>query len=253
MAYINWFSIEELYAGTTLKDQNHLLDNSMALHTTEQVDAIIANRNNLMNELNFELNNCVFANQTHSSSIHKVTKQDIGAGAFNIENAIDNCDALYTKEKNILLGVFSADCVPILIYDREQHIIAAIHAGWKGTTQQITKKMLDILLYDENCDVNELYVYIGPAIEFLNFEVDQDVVDEIKKLPFNSECFIIPKDNGKFLVDLKGINYQILLNAKIPDTHIFVHHGDTYEDEENFFSYRKRKENGRNMTFILQK
>lgn len=253
MAYMNWYSIEELYAGTTLKDTEKPLDNSMALHTTDQVDAVIANRKELMKELNFELENCVFANQTHSSNIHKVTKKDIGAGAFSIKDAIDNCDALYTREKNILLGVFTADCVPVLIYDKEQNIIAAIHAGWKGTTKQITKKMIDILLYEEDSNASELYAYIGPAIEFLNFEVGQEVVDEIKALPFETECFIIPKENGKFLVDLKGINYQMLINAGIPDTHIFQHHGDTYEDEENYFSYRKRKEDGRNLTFILQK
>ena len=253
MAYINWYSIEELYAGTTLKDINCPLHNSMALHTTKDEEAIILNRKALMKELNFELENCVFANQTHSSNIYKVQKQDIGAGAFHASSAIKNCDALYTREKNILLGVFSADCVPILLYDKEQQMIAAIHAGWIGTTSRIVSKMIDTFLYEEDSNPSELYAYIGPAIEFLNYEVGDDVVDAIETLPLDSKRFIIPKDNGKFLVDLKGINYQLLLDAKIPDTHIFMHHGDTYEDEENYFSYRKRKEDGRNMTFILQK
>lgn len=253
MAYINWFSIEDIYAGTTLKNMENKQDNSMALHTTKQPMEIIENRKLLMQELNFDLERCVFANQTHSKNIHKVSKEDVPSGAFSTKDELHDCDALYTKEKNILLGVFTADCVPILIYDKAQHIIAAIHAGWKGTVVELTKAMLDTLLYEEDSNPTELFAYIGPAIEFLNFEVGQDVADKVKQMSFPTEPYIFAKNDTTFCVDLKGLNYQMLINAGIPDTNIFFHHGDTYEDEENFFSYRKRKENGRMMSFILQK
>ncbi|MDF9823655.1 YfiH family protein [Breznakia sp. PF5-3] len=253
MPYINWSSIEELYAGTTIKDIEKSQNNNMALHTTEDSEAVIQNRKDLMEELNFELERCVFANQTHSTNIHKVTREDIGAGAFSTKDEIKNCDALYTKEKNILLGVFTADCVPILIYDKGQNIVAAIHAGWKGTINELTKKMLDTLIYDEDSQPEELYAYIGPSIEFLNFEVSLEIAEKVKAMSFDTEVFVIPKENGKALIDLKGLNHHMLLSAGIPDTHIFIHHGDTYEDEEDFFSHRKRNEQGRMMTFILQK
>lgn len=253
MSYIDWYSVEEIYAGTHLKDHRKPLDYSLALHTTDKKDEVIQNRKDFMEELDFDLDNCVFANQTHSCNIHKVTKEDIGAGAYSTKDAINNCDALYTSEKNVLIGVFTADCVPVLIYDKKQHIICAIHSGWKGTVQEITKKTLEVLINEENCNPNDLYAYIGPAIDFFSYEVGQDVIDEIKQMSFDTSAFIIPKENNKYLIDNKGLNLEMLKNAGIDDAHIFVHHADTYEQEDDFFSYRKNKDTGRNLTFILQK
>lgn len=253
MAYIDWFSVEEIYAGTSLKDKDRKEGNSFALHTCNDIDAIIENRKNLMKELNHSLDLCVFANQTHSDHIHKVTKEDIGKGCYSTEDAIMDCDALYTREKNILLGVFTADCVPILLYDHKQKIICAIHSGWQGTVKQITKKMLDVLKYDEDSEMEDIYAYIGPSIDFFSYEVGEDVIEEMKKMDIDYQKFMIPKGNGKYLIDNKGMNQEMLLQAGVKDTHIFMHDADTFLDEENFFSYRKNKDTGRNMTFILQK
>ena len=253
MSYIDWYGVEEIYAGTSLRDQTKKEENSMALHTGNDGTAIIENREALMKELNHDLKHCVFANQTHSCHIHKVTKEDLGKGAYSIDNAIADCDALYTREKNILIGVFTADCVPILIYDRGQGIIAAIHAGWKGTVQEITKKMLHTLIYEEDSDPKELYAYLGPAIDLFSFEVGEDVIAQVKQMSFPTESFFIAKGNGKYLLDNKRLNMQMMLDAGIPDTHIFMHHADTFENEEDFFSYRKNKDRGRNLTFILRK
>lgn len=253
MSYIDWFSVEEIYAGTTLKDFEKPEAYSMALHTSEHPAMIIENRKAFMQEINHHLDNCVFANQTHSATIHKVTKEDIGAGAYSTKDAIQDCDALYTRERNVLLGVFTADCVPILLYDKAQGIICAIHSGWKGTVQEITKKTLDLLHLEEDCEAHEMYAYIGPSIEFLSYEVGEDVVKEIQTMSFPTEKFIIPKENGKYLIDNKGLNMQMLLDFGIPDTHIFMHDGDSYENNEDFFSYRKHKDSGRNMSFILRK
>lgn len=253
MSYIDWYSIEELYAGTSLRDKNKAEENNLALHTCENEQDIIHNRKALMQELNHHLEDCVFANQTHSANIHKVSKDDIGAGAYSTKDAIANCDALYTREKNVLLGVFSADCVPILIYDKGQGIIAAVHSGWKSTVQELTKKVLHTLIYEEDSDPKEMYAYIGPAIDFFSFEVGDDVIGQIKAMSFNTDAFIIPKEDGKYLVDNKRLNMQMLLDAGIPDTHIFMHDGDTFENETDFFSYRKNKDKGRNLTFILRK
>lgn len=256
MSYIDWYSVEEIYAGTSLRDKQALEENNLALHTCDNDDAlkaVIENRKALMKELNHNPDLCVFAYQTHSANIHKVTKEDIGAGAYSTKDAIADCDALYTREKNVLLGVFTADCVPILIYDKAQGIIAAIHSGWKGTINEITKKMLNTLIYDEDSDPNELYAYIGPSIDFFSFEVGEDVIEHVKNMSFDTQAFIIPKENGKYLLDNKRLNMQMLLDAGIPDTHIFMHNADTFENEEDFFSYRKNKDTGRNLTFILRK
>ncbi len=253
MSYIDWYSVEELYAGTTLKDTNKEEYNNMALHSCVNEQAVIANRKALMEELNHHLDRCVFANQTHSANIHKVTKEDIGSGCYSTKDAIMDCDALYTREKNVLLGVFTADCAPILLYDRTQGIICAVHSGWQGTAKMILKKMLDILLYEEDSEPNDIYAYIGPAIEVFSYEVQDDVKEKLKETGMELERFLIPQKDGKYLFDNKRMNMQMLLDANIPDTNIFVHDGDTFTNEEDFFSYRKNKDRGRNLTFILRK
>ncbi|MFV0381382.1 MAG: peptidoglycan editing factor PgeF [Breznakia sp.] len=253
MHYYRWLEDDYIFSGTSLKDPLRPEDNNMALHTSDHSDAIIENRKHLLKELHFPLEQCVFANQTHSCNIHKIEKKDIGAGAFSNKDAIKDCDALYTDLSNVLLGVFSADCIPILLYDREQHIIAAIHAGCKGTVQELTKKMLHILIHEENTNPNELYAYIGPAIEFYSYEVDKDIIDLVKTMSFDTKRFWMKKNDHKFLLDLKMLNYQMLLDANVPDTNIQVHHWDSFEQEDYLFSYRKNKDTGRNMSFILQK
>lgn len=253
MSYIDWYSVEELYAGTTLKDIDKKESNNLALHTCTNEADIIQNRKDFMKELNHNLDFCVFANQTHSDHIHKVTKEDIGAGCYSTKDAIEDCDALYTREKNVLLGIFTADCAPILLYDKAQGIIAAIHSGWQGSVKQITKKMLHTLLYEEDSEPEDLYAYIGPAIEVFSYEIGEDVVEQLKQTGMNIDTFVIPKGNGKYLFDNKRMNMQMLLDAGIPDTNIFMHDADTFENNLDFFSYRRNKDKGRNMTFILRK
>ena len=253
MPYIDWFSAEDIYAGTSLRDNTREENNDMSLKSSDNPKAVINNRKALMKELHHNLDFCCFAHQSHSDHIHKVTKEDIGAGCYSDKDAIQDCDALYTRELGVLLGVFSADCVPILIWDPEQHIIAAIHAGWRGTVKEITKKVLDTLIYEEDCNPAELRCYIGPAIDFFSFEVDKDVIDEVKKMSFDTTKFYMKKDNGKYLVDNKRLNMQMMLDAGVLDTNIFMHHGDTFENDEDYFSYRRDHKTNCHMSFILQK
>ncbi len=253
MPYIDWFTQEELYAGTVLRDNQQVEDFNLALHTSLNEKDVIANRKTFMNELHHDLNQCVFMNQTHSANIHHVTKQDIGAGCYSTKDAIFDCDAIYTREKNILLGCFTADCVPILLYDKEQGIIAAIHSGWQGSVKQILKKMIHTLLYDEDSELKDIYAYIGPSIDFFSYEIGQDVVNEIKKTGMNTDTFLLKNKNGKYLFDNKRMNYQMLIESGVPDLNIFVCDNDTYTNNDDFFSYRRNKDSGRNMTFILRK
>lgn len=253
MPYIDWFAVEEIYAGTVLRDNTKEEDFNLALHTTNHPNIIIQNRKEFMEELNHDLSKCVFMNQTHSNHIHCIRKEDIGAGCFSTKDAIMDCDAIYTREKNVLLGTFTADCVPILLYDKAQGIIAAVHSGWKGSASLILKKMIHVLLYDEDSELKDIYAYIGPSIDFFSYEVGQDVIDQLKNTNMNIDTFVLPKENGKYLFDNKRMNYQMLIEAGVPDMNIFVCDHDTYTNEEDFFSYRKNKDSGRNLTFILRK
>lgn len=250
---ILWKEKRELLAGTTLRNPNKLENNNIALHCGGNLESILKNREALANKLEVPLKHWVLANQTHSNHVQRVTAADKGKGAFTQADAIPDCDALYTREANLLLGVFHADCVPILLYDPMEKIICAIHSGWLGTTKQITTKTLETLVQEEGVNPIHLQAYIGPAIAFQSLEVGMEVVEKVKVLPFDTSPYIQLLENGKALIDNRGLNYQMLRNAGVLDENIMDDKNDTFVENPSFFSYRRDKTCGRHFSFIVRK
>ena len=119
---------------------------SLALHTGEAVENILANRNKLSTLLHSdEPLHYIVANQTHSDNIKIITHKET-KGWESLSDAIEDCDALITDVKGVVLNVLTADCVPILLYDKEKEVVAAVHAGWKATKAQILPKTIHLLL-----------------------------------------------------------------------------------------------------------
>lgn len=250
---IYWKRNHEYLAGTTLRNPDKEEYNNLALHCTKDKNAVLSNRKRLAEKLHVPMSQFVFANQTHSDHIVKITKEDAGKGAFDTSDAIADCDALYTRESNLLIGVFTADCVPILLYDPIEKLIGAIHSGWMGTTKQITAKTLDRLIQEEGCKPQNIHAFIGASIAYYSFEVGMEVVDQIKKLPFDCSAYITYKENNKAFVDNQGLNYQMLINAGVLKEHITIDKNDTFAENESFFSYRRDKACGRHLSFIVRK
>ena len=252
--YILWKNDTALTAGTTLKVTTQPEAFNMALHVGGDRNNVIDNRNKFCEDFAIHLNQCVFAQQTHSDHLVKVIAADAGKGSEDYATAIPDCDALYTKEKGIMLGVFHADCVPILIYDPIQELICAIHAGWQGTVKEISAKAIHYLVEHEHVDPAELLVYIGPAICQDNFEVGEEVVELIQNMSFDTSSFIYQNtETKKAYVDNKGLNREQCIRAGVPYTNISVDKNCTYSNQENFFSYRRDKNCGRHMSFIMMK
>jgi YfiH family protein len=140
-------------------------------------------------------------------------------------------DALLTKKKGIGLAVSSADCAPIFIYDKINKVIAGIHSGWKGTSQKIVKETLITLRENFNCNPHNLIVYVGPSISQKNYEVGKEFqnIFDIK--------YLLPQ-NGKFKLDVKQANYDMLVNFGIPESQIEVSNLCSFQ-EEYLHSYRR--------------
>lgn len=253
MNTIEWKTDIHILAGTTLKDQTQKEDNNMALHTGGDVNAIIGNRKQLCASLGIALDQCVFAQQTHSDHIHCVTKEDIGKGAMTQASAIADCDALYTRESNLLIGVFHADCVPVLLYDPIENIIAAIHSGWQGTVKEITRKTLLHLIEKEHVDPANVKAYIGPAIGYRSFEVGKDVYQQIEQMSFDTSSYLTYLGNEKAMVNHRGLNKQMLLDLGVPMSSITINKSDTFTPNEALFSYRRDHACGRHLSYILRK
>ena len=180
-------------------------------------------------------------------------KKDGGKGIYSQKDAYLGFDALYTRDTDLTLFTFHADCCPVLLYCENQHLIAAIHSGWKGTVTEIVGKVTRHLIEDEGCDPSTIYAYVGPSIEARNFEAMDDIIDCVKKMSFDTSSFYTKKDETHYLLNSKGLIKQQLLNCGVLDEHIEVSPYCTMENDDLFFSYRKTHTKNRNISIIRLK
>lgn len=243
---------EYLVAGTTIKNLAMPEKNNMALHICDNTNAIIKNRQQLAQNIGCDVMDFVCAEQTHSANFYKVTSLDRGRGAVTMENAIPNTDALYTYESGILLTSFSADCVPVLLYNEKSGVIGAVHSGWQGTVKEVTPRLLHQLIAEESNDASAFHVYIGTALSQQKFEVDIDVYKKFKALGYADEFMYFNPDTNKYHIDnQKTVKKQCEL-AGIPTNQITIDDTCTFLHEQRF-SYRQDKKCGRHMSFIMKK
>lgn len=198
MNLLTFFEDDTIMAAMTLRDCTAPLCGSMALHTGEEAGAVMENRRRLSEET-LPLSRWCCAMQTHSANAYAVTAEDAGRGALTIDDAIPACDALYTRERGVLIGVFTADCVPLLLHDPHSGIIAAIHAGWPGTVKQITHHTVSRLIEREGLDARTVQVWIGPCIHQPSFQIREDVIAQIRALPFDTSPYLqMQADAGRW-------------------------------------------------------
>jgi YfiH family protein len=219
---------------------------SLALHTGEDAENIVANRNKLSNLLNSrEPLHYIVANQTHSDNIKIITNKET-KGWESLENAVEDCDALITDVKGVVLNILTADCVPILLYDKQKEVVAAVHAGWKGTKAKIVAKTVNKMKEVYGCDPKEIIAGVAPSIGRCCYEVDADVAQHFFDIP---EGFTPVGE--KYMLDLPFINKEQLLHAGIKEKNIEMSYTCTACEVERFFSYRKEQGcSGRFMSMI---
>lgn len=237
---------KSLLHGVTTKSQPFPYQFSLALHTGEKPEDIVQNRKELASvyfssiALNF-----IVANQTHSDHIKHITQTQT-RGWKELETAIADCDALITNIPNTMLTILTADCVPILLYDKENQVVAAVHAGWKGTEKKILMKTIEEMIQVYGCNTENIIAGIGPSIGRCCYEVSHDVAKYFTHIP---NAYTVKKD--KYMLDLPYINTQQLLNAGIKKSNIELSNICTSCEVDHFFSYRKEAGcSGRFMSMI---
>ncbi|MDB9760947.1 peptidoglycan editing factor PgeF [Pelagibacteraceae bacterium] len=188
--------------------------------------------------------NLLTMNQTHSNKVIIVNGSNKHLHRFN-------SDALVTNEKNIAISVLTADCVPILIYDEANHIIAAIHAGWKGALSGIIENTLnEIIKINSN---NKINVAIGPCIGVNNYEIGQEFYVKFIQESKKNKKFFLPIKNKKFLFDLRKYINSKFVKFKINNVENIDF--NTFSEDKNFFSFRRsnlmgKKDYGRCISVI---
>ncbi len=177
--------------------------------------------------------------QDHNISIRRVSAAERGLGVWK-EYDMKSVDGLCTNEKNILLTIYCADCVPLYFIDEKNRAIGLAHAGWKGTAAGMAKAMTERMSAEFGSKAEELTVAIGPSICKECFEVDEPVARIFLDLPM-SQKFVEDTHDGKFHVDLWECNRQILLASGIKDENIHVGNICSMCESDLIFSHRKTR------------
>ena len=203
---------------------------------------IFKNLSYVADKMSVKINNLVLMNQTHSKKVLEIKKNNI--------NKRINSDAIITKDKGIALGVLTADCVPILIFNKTNKIIGCIHAGWKGAFSGIIKNT--VVKIKRPNSKNKIYASIGPCIGKNNYEVDLDFFKKFVKKSKKNKIYFSEKNKQKKLFNLRKFVANQLAELKVNVDH--VNH-DTFKEKNNFFSFRrstiyKHKDYGRCISVI---
>lgn len=240
---------EHIFGATTLKDITLPEKNNTALHVCIDPEAVMINRKRLAEELNMPLDHWALPWQKHTNNMAHITSSDKGKGAYDKDTSIMNVDAVYTTEPNILIGVFTADCLGILVVDETTPCICAIHSGWKGTTLEITKKCLSELIEKNLIHPESCHIYFSPSIQFDSLEVGMEVVEQMKQISIGTTPFIRYMPNEKAYIDNQGINIEMCKELGIPEKNIHSSKYDTKKEFDTCFSYRNDKQTGEHFTF----
>tara|TARA_X000000368_G_scaffold97451_1_gene74896 strand:- start:33 stop:803 length:771 start_codon:yes stop_codon:yes gene_type:complete len=173
-------------------------------------------------------------NQTHSNKVIIINGKNKNYKRFN-------SDALITKIRGIALGVVTADCVPIILYDSKNHIIGCIHAGWKGASSGIIKNTIDG--FKKLGSKNKIFASIGPCIGKKSYEIDMDFYYTFLSKSKKNAIYFLKKNNNKKLFNLRKYVHDNLVKLNVKVDHI---NHDTFKEKSKFFSYRRSQKLGEN-------
>jgi len=185
---------------------------------------VAENRRRFCAALGFRPEQMAWSKQVHGDQVRRV----FGSGGS------EGFDALVTNVPGILLAVSVADCTPILVYNKRQKVVAAIHAGWRGTVAEIIVKTLIIMEKEFEIRSEDCFAYVGACIDECSFEVGDEVAAEFAQ-PFKR----FDVELGKFFVNLKKANVAQLIAFGIPENQIEISPYCTVLHHEDFFSHRK--------------
>lgn len=209
-------------------------------------EAIICHFPNLQGRIKSGL----YPHQTHTDNVFHITEDFLAMPESERKNRLEGVDAIISNVPDVIMGISTADCIPVLVYDPEHHAAAAIHAGWKGTVKRIVEKSLGKM--QETFDTNpaKCLAAIGPGISLESFEVGDEVGEAFVNEGFDIEKVSVrlpkmnvshPTDERRLHLDLKEINRCQLLSLGVLAENIEVSPIDTYTDGRFFSARREQK------------
>ena len=224
---------------------------NLGMNRGDAPDRVRENYRRFCAAIGAEREGLVFSSQVHGDGVRTVTSADLGKG---LEQTVDyEADALITDVPGAVLTVFSADCLPILLYDPVRRAVGAVHAGWRGTASGIAARAVQAMVRLYGCAPRDILAAIGPGIGPCCFETHDDVPSAmVQRLGEDILSHCAPLAHGKFSVDLKGIIHWQLTQAGLADGHVDTLSLCTACHPELYWSHRKMGDQRGNHAAMLQ-
>ena len=199
--------------------------------------------NTFSEKYGFNYSNVAFNSQVHGASVRRIKSN---------EDLADNgkeADGLVTSLKQVPLLIFTADCVPIVFYDKKQGVVALAHAGWRGTYGNIAGEMVNIMTNKYGCKVEDIKTIIGPSVSVDNYEVSYDLIEKFAALEVQG---YYKEVDDKYYLDLWELNKELLKKCGILEDNIKIIDFCTVRDNDKFFSYRLDNATPKRIGIIIQ-
>ncbi len=215
---------------------------NLGFHVADAAKTVLKNRERLAENIGIPLSDFTIAKQIHSGTVTIVTEGMRGCGAADVDTAVEGTDAIVTDVPRICLTVLMADCVPVLFFDPQKRVVAAVHAGWRGTVKLAARNTVDTLREKFGCKPTDMLVGIGPSIGPCHYEVGPEVISEVEETFGSTDGYINDETpDGKGYFDLWEANKRQIIETGIPARNIEVAQICTYCNPHLFFSERHQK------------
>jgi YfiH family protein len=195
---------------------------------------IYENRRRFLNVLDSD-HELATAWQVHGDGVKLVATDE------DVANSEERFDGLVSELSAVLVGVKTADCVPVLIGDVRKKTFAAVHAGWRGTVRSIVVRAIEKMQAEFGSELKDMIAAIGPAAGCKNYEIGRDVIDEFTNAFEGAEKYFSPTSEDHAYIDLHLANKDQLLSCGVPLEAIYTAPYCTMERIDLFFSYRVEK------------
>lgn len=221
------------------------------INTFRNVDAKNSDEiEKLLEKKGYNYKNLTYNNQIHSGIIRKIDRDNI--------NSVEDADALICDLVGVPLVVFTADCVPLVFFDRNKKAVGLAHAGWKGTYANIGSETVISMQEHYQSSIEDICVYIGPSIGLCCYEVKEDLLNKFKSMMKEKSISndkiekIYEVRSGKIFLNLNLINIYLLEAIGIKKENIFNSELCTSCQNHIFYSYRVDSKTNKRIGTIVQ-
>ena len=203
----------------------------------DSAEAIAQNRQALCQLLQIDDNHLLMPHQVHLTEMATIDDDFLSLDSDGRQQRLEGVDAIMTNIPGVCIGVSTADCIPVLLYDGIHHAVCAVHAGWRGTVARIVEKAVKAMTESYGSNAADIQAQIGPGISLDSFEVGDEVYDAF--LQAGLEMSTISQKQTKWHIDLPACNQQQLMTMGVKAERISISDICPFKSHDTFFSARR--------------